>query len=167
MLKNNVNGIFVSIHANASISSKISGFETYFLSQNPTNEDARTTAALENNVVILEDRSRRKSYNDVDLIEALMITTQIQKESAMLAQHIQKGMDKRIWEFKSRGVKKADFFVLRGALMPAVLVEMGYMSNRRELSYLKKTGYQRKVAEGIGRGIIEFIKKYNKMIKNK
>jgi N-acetylmuramoyl-L-alanine amidase len=167
MLKNNVNGIFVSIHANASISRRISGFETYFLSQNPTNEDARTTAALENNVVILENSSRRKSYNDVDLIEALMITTQIQKESSLLAQHIQKGMDKRISEFKSRGVKKADFFVLRGALMPAVLVEMGYMSNRRELGYLKRTGYQRKIAEGIGTGIIEFIKKYDKMIKNK
>lgn len=167
MLKNNVNGIFVSIHANASISRKISGFETYFLSQNPTNEEARTTAALENNVVILEDSSMRKSYDDVDLIEALMITTQIQKESSMLAQHIQKGMDKRIWEFKSRGVKKADFFVLRGALMPAVLVEIGYMSNRKELRYLKRADYQKKIADGIGKGIIEFIKKYNKMIKNK
>lgn len=167
MLKNNVNGILVSIHANASISTKIAGFETYFLSQNPTNEEARTTAALENNVVILEDSSMRKSYNDVDLIEALMITTQIQKESSMLAHHIQKGMDRRIWEFKSRGVKKADFFVLRGALMPAVLVEIGYMSNRKELRYLKRRDYQKKIAQGIGNGIVEFIKKYNKMIKNK
>lgn len=167
VLRNNVNGILVSIHANASISSRISGFETYFLSQNPTNEEARTTAALENNVVILEDRSRRKSYDDVDFIEALMITTQIQRESALLAQHIQRGLDKKIWEFKSRGVKKADFFVLRGALMPAVLVEIGYMSNRKELKYLRRSSYQRKVSRGIANGIHSFIKKYNEMIKNK
>ena len=163
-LKKGTNGIFVSIHVNASVSHKVSGFETYFLSQNPTNEEARSTAALENNVVILEDEKSRKKYRDADLIEALMITTQIQKESSMLADTVQKDMDKIIWEFKSRGVKKADFFVLRGALMPAVLVEVGYITNRKERGYLLKSSYQKKVARGIASGIIDFIDTYNKEI---
>lgn len=166
LLQNKKNGLLVSIHVNASVSKRISGFETYFLSQNPTNEDARTTAALENNVVVLEGRSK-KSYDDVSHVEALMLTTQIQKESSMAAKSIQRSMDKAIWRFKSRGVKKADFFVLRGALMPAVLVELGYISNRKEMRYLKRSSYQKKIAQGIANGIVSFIKKYNKIIKNK
>jgi len=166
-LTKNSNGIFVSIHVNASLSKKISGFETYFLSQNPTNEEARTTATLENNVIIMENKSSKGRYNDVEYLEALMLTTQIQKESSLLAVSIQNSIDKKIHEFKSRGVKKADFFVLRGALMPAALVEIGYISNRKELLYLKKNPYQKKIAKGISDGIIRFIKKYNSMIKNK
>jgi len=164
-LKKNSNGIFVSIHVNASISSKISGFETYFLSQNPTNEEARKTAALENNVVILENqRSGKKKYEDVDYIEALMLTTQIQKESSLLADSVQKNIDKNISEFKSRGVHKADFFVLRGALMPAVLVEVGFITHLKEMKYLKTDDYQDKLAEGIVDGVTTFINQYNKMI---
>jgi N-acetylmuramoyl-L-alanine amidase len=164
-LKKDTNGIFVSIHVNASISSRISGFETYFLSQNPTNEEARKTAALENNVVILENQSSgKKKYGDVDYIEALMMTTQIQKESSLLAESVQKSLNKKITEFKSRGVHKADFFVLRGALMPAVLVEVGFITNKKELGYLKTDKYQDKLAEGIVDGIITFIDQYNELI---
>ncbi len=132
LLKKGVNGIFVSIHCNAAVVSKISGFETYYLSQNPSNEEARTTAVLENNVIVFESPEKRKRYSDVDIIEALMLTTQIQKESSMLAFAIQKGLDRNISEFKSKGVKKADFFVLRGCLMPSALVEVGYITNTKE-----------------------------------
>jgi len=164
-LKKDTNGLFVSIHVNASISSRISGFETYFLSQNPTNEEARKTAALENNVVILENQgSGKKKFEDVDYIEALMMTTQIQKESSLLAGSVQRNIDKNIKEFKSRGVHKADFFVLRGALMPAVLVEVGFITHQKEIKYLKTDDYQDKLAEGIVNGIVAFITQYNKLI---
>jgi len=166
-LRKGNNGLFVSIHVNASISSRISGFETYYLSQNPTNEEARKTAALENNVVILERNSGSKGkYDDVDQIEALMMTTQIQRESALLAESIQKNMDKNIKEFRSRGVQRADFFVLRGALMPAVLVEVGFITNTKEASFLQRADYQNKVSKGICDGIADFIEEYNKMIKH-
>lgn len=166
LLKKNENGIFLSIHVNSSLSSRISGYETFFLSQNPTNEEARNTAALENNVVILEDRSKRKAgHDDVDYIEAMMITTQIQKESSALAASIQDGMAKKNRTFGSRGVKKADFYVLRGVLMPAALVEIGYISNAKESGYLKKDSHREAVAEGISQGVELFIKKYNGLIK--
>jgi len=169
MLRKHENGIFLSIHVNASLSGKISGFETYFLSQNPTNEDARNTAALENNVVILEDpgKNSRKKYGDIDYIEATMITTQIQKESALLAASIQKGMEKKNRVFKSRGVRKADFYVLRGVLMPAVLVEVGFITNRKELQYLKKSSHQKKIADGVADGVVRFIRSYNRMVSGK
>ncbi len=164
-LRKNYNGIFVSIHINASIVNRISGFETYFLSQNPTNEAARKTAALENNVIILEKKKKRKKFKDVELVEALMMTTQIQRESAVLAQCVQRRLNREIHRFKSRGVHKADFFVLRGSLMPAILVEAGFITNKKEAAWLTKSSYQDKIAKGISRGLSDFIKKYNKTIK--
>ncbi len=164
-LKENQNGIFISVHANASVSTIVSGFETYYLSQNPSNEEARKTAALENNVIILEDRPRGKRFGDIEYIEALMITTQIQKESTVLADEIQKEMDGNITQFKSRGVKKADFYVLRGVLMPAVLVEIGFISNKKESTYLQKGWYQEKIVQGVTHGIQRFIRRYNSMIR--
>ncbi len=166
-LKKKVNGIFLSIHVNASLSRKITGYETYFLSQNPTNEDARNTAALENNVIILEEKADSdKSHGDIDYIEAMMLTTQIQKESALLAESIQNGIGNMVKESKSRGVKKADFFVLRGVLMPASLVEIGYITNTRESALLLKRSYQAQVAEGIARGVANFIQRYNRIIRD-
>ncbi|MBN1495279.1 MAG: N-acetylmuramoyl-L-alanine amidase [Spirochaetes bacterium] len=166
LLKKSENGIFLSVHVNSALSSRISGYETYFLSQNPTNEDARNTAALENNVIVLEEKhDGGGTHDDVDYIEAMMITTQIQKESAALAACIQKGLSKKNRAFASRGVKKADFFVLRGVLMPAVLVEIGYISNIKEARQLKKEDHQRAVAAGIAEGVELFIKKYNSLIK--
>jgi N-acetylmuramoyl-L-alanine amidase len=155
-------GLFVSIHVNASIVPKMTGFETYFLSQNPTNEEARSTAALENDVVILENPGRRKSYDDIAQIEALMLTNQIQRESRQLAEKIQHAMGANK-SFPSRGVKTADFFVLRGSLMPAALVEIGYITNKKELSQLVTDQYQEKIARSIALGISDFLSKYGQI----
>ena len=152
-------GLFVSIHVNASIVPKMSGYETYFLSQNPTNEEARSTAALENNVVVLENPGRRKSYDDIEYIEALMLTTQIQKESRLLADKIQRSIGS-VKGSPSRGVKTADFFVLRGSLMPAALVEIGYITNRNEVKKLITPEYQNKIAGRIAEGVSSFISLY-------
>ena len=160
-LTRNTNGLFISIHVNASVVPKMNGYETYFLSQNPTNAEARSTAALENDVVVLENPGRRKSYDDVEYIEALMVTTQIQKESRMLAEKIQGTMSHAIKEFPSRGVKTADFFVLRGSLMPAALVEIGYITNKKEMEQLKTDSYQQKIAETVADGIGAFLKAYD------
>ena len=153
-------GVFVSIHVNASVVPKNNGYETYYLSQTPTNSDARSTAALENNVVVLENPGRRRSYDDVEYIEALMATTQIQKESRTLAETIQKKMSGSMKEFPSRGVKTADFFVLRGSLMPAALVEIGYITNKKEVARLTDDTYQDKVASSVASGIGAFLKSW-------
>jgi N-acetylmuramoyl-L-alanine amidase len=161
-LTQEMGGIFVSIHVNASIVPKMTGFETYFLSQNPTNEEARSTAALENDVVILENPGRQKSYDDIAQIEALMLTTQIQRESRQLADKIQRAMGANK-SFPSRGVKTADFFVLRGSLMPATLVEIGYITNKKELTRLIDEQYQEKIARSIAQGISDFLSKYGQI----
>ena len=158
------NGIFISVHVNASVSPKSSGFETYFLSRDPTSDDARVTATMENNVVVLETRKKHK-YDDVEFVEALMLTAQIQQESGFLAEKIQTNMASRMTESESRGVKRADFFVLRGSLMPAVLVEIGYITNKKELNLLITDRYQSKAAEAVADGVLSFISDFNKLSK--
>ncbi len=165
-LRKSNNGIFLSIHINASISRRISGYETYFLSQNPSNEDARSTAALENNVIVYEKgKNRKEKYGDIEYIVAHMMTTQIQRESSMLAETVQVGMSSKNRYFKSRGVRKADFFVLRGALMPAVLVEVGFITNSKESKWLTRSSHQKRIARGISAGILNFLKKYNRTVR--
>ena len=87
-----------------------------------------------------------------------MATTQIQKESRILSESIQKKMGGTIRDFPSRGVKTADFFVLRGSLMPATLVEIGYITNKKEVAKLTDDTYQDRVASAIASGIGSFLK---------
>ena len=83
----------------------------------------------------------------------------------MLANAIQRVMRSKLKKFESRGVRKADFFVLRGSLMPAALVEVGFITNPTEAKQLNRADYQTKIAEAIAGGIASFIAEYNKAFK--
>ena len=56
-----------------------------------------------------------------------------------------------------RRVAQAPFFVLRGAGMPSVLVEMGFLTNKAEAAMLKNASYQKRIAEALSAGIVEFL----------
>jgi N-acetylmuramoyl-L-alanine amidase len=62
---------------------------------------------------------------------------------------------------KDRGVRQANFYVLRNNFMPAVLVECGFLSNKSEEKLLRQLDHRERLAEGISRGIIEFAKLYH------
>lgn len=59
---------------------------------------------------------------------------------------------------ENRGIKQGNFFVLRNARVPAVLVEGGFISNPMEAALLAEPAYQRRVADGIGQGILRFLR---------
>lgn len=56
-------------------------------------------------------------------------------------------------------VAQAPFFVLRGAAMPAVLVEMGFLTERDEAALLNQPGYQERIAAALARGIVNYLKR--------
>jgi N-acetylmuramoyl-L-alanine amidase len=64
-------------------------------------------------------------------------------------------------KLKDRGVHQAGFFVLVGAAMPAVLVEIGYLSSARDITTLKTTAGQRSIARAIARGVVRYEKTYS------
>ena len=141
--------IFVSIHINASRSTRPRGTETYFLNLS-TDPDAAEVAAREN-----ASSTRRLSELN-HLLQKVMNNSKI-TESRELATRIQDAMASTLLPSKNdarnRGVKKAPFYVLLGAQMPAVLVEVAYLSNQKDEALLNDPNYRQKVAESIAYGI--------------
>lgn len=75
------------------------------------------------------------------------------KTSTRMASYVQKALI-MLTGRKNRGVKKADFAVLRETTMPAILVECGFMTNKEEANLLKSTNYQQQCAQAIFFGIL-------------
>ncbi len=141
-------GVFISIHGNASLSPKSHGFEVYYLSLNPENEESRR-------VMLRENQSSGSA--EVRSIESWMLNARIQTESKMLARLMNSRLSSRLEGLvSSRGIKRADFAVLRGSLMPAILVEVGYLTNPREASLMTGWKYRSRFALGIAEALEEF-----------
>jgi len=141
--------LFISLHVNAHKDGRIHGLETYFLNM-ATDQRAVMVAAREN-------ATSEKNISDLQtILNDLMMNTKI-RESSRLAHQVQKGMvggaKKRYKGIRSLGVKQAPFYVLIGAQMPAVLVEVGFLSNRTERKRLTNKTYQERLAAGICDGI--------------
>ena len=155
-MANDANGkLFVSIHANSNPNSKVQGFETYLLRPGKS-EDAIEVASRENSVIKLEEKTQQyENLTGENLIMATMAQSMFMKESENLASMIQSELDKKL-DTPNRGVKQAGFYVLVGASMPNVLVEVGYLSNPTEEKRLKQSEYKQRVAESIYEGIKQF-----------
>jgi N-acetylmuramoyl-L-alanine amidase len=79
----------------------------------------------------------------------------------MLAYYISNVTARRL-SLKNRGVKSARFHVLKGTRMPAVLVEVGFITNQRELAKLKDRNYRNDLSDAIARGILSYKKEFEK-----
>src|SRR5213080_5021415 len=151
--------LFVSIHANAHREAAADGVETYFLSSEATDSTARQVAALENGVVQLEQSTGRASgQGQVDIVKAILwdlAQSEFQVESSRLAEVVHDSMTQSL-RISNRGVKQAGFYVLGGAAMPAILLEIGFVTNPREERKLKDTKYRDEIARAIFAGLAEY-----------
>jgi len=144
--------IFVSIHVNAARNRNARGVETYVLN---VTDDKR---ALE--VAALENKATKKSLSDLQgILKDIMLNSKLE-ESLILAQSVQDSLVAETKQ-KSLGVKQAPFYVLVGAQMPSILVEAGFLSNSAFAEKVKRSSYQKQIAEGIFEGILKYIEKYN------
>jgi len=146
--------LFISLHANAHKNSKLQGLETYILNI-ALDEESMNVAAREN-------ATSTKNISDLQMIlNDLMLNTKI-NESSRLAKFVHKGLVKELRKrykiVKNRGVRQAPFYVLIGAEMPAILVEVGYITNSIENRRLKSVSYLKRAASGIVKGIDLYIK---------
>jgi N-acetylmuramoyl-L-alanine amidase len=150
----------VSIHANASPTEASAasrrGYETYYLSPIASDAEARRSAALENGALAAD--LPKENEDGMDAIFSNMLVEGHRGESVLLAEEIQKGLTKTIGkQSPDRGVRKANFFVLRCTYMPSVLVEIGFVTNPEEGKLLNTAEYREKVADGIVEGIMNFL----------
>jgi len=149
--------LFVSIHANAHREAAADGVETYFLSSEATDSTARQVAAAENGVIQLEQPAGRGT-GQVDIVKAILwdlAQSEFQVESSRLAEVVHDSMTQTL-RISNRGVKQAGFYVLGGAAMPAILLEIGFVTNPREERKLKDTKYRDEIARAIASGLAEY-----------
>ncbi|GAB4443564.1 MAG: N-acetylmuramoyl-L-alanine amidase [Turneriella sp.] len=143
-------GVFISIHCNSTLSPRVKGFEVYYLALNPDNTRVRQIMLRENL------RFERSSY--IRRLKSQLMNAQIQRESKILARGVFSGLTNGLdGMIKPRKVKKADFAVLRGALMPAILIEAGYLTNGDDLKVLSSESYRKAFAQGVSKGIGAFL----------
>lgn len=161
LLKGTRFGVFISIHVNSSPSSpSIRGFETYFLSEARTDHERRV-AAIENAPLQLDAELDGGDVEDVDLTFILRELQNLDHQhwSSLLAEGIQSELE-GVHPGPNRGVKQGPFAVITNALMPAVLVEVGFISNREEERVLSRREFQRGVAAALAQGVRDFFLRY-------
>jgi N-acetylmuramoyl-L-alanine amidase len=144
--------LFVSIHANASRARGARGSEVYFLSYQASDDESRRMAQLEG---MAEPLGGATPGSDLALILWDMAQAEHLEESSALASRIQEELAV-VTGSEGRGVKQAPFRVLVGAAMPAVLVEVAFISNPEEEKLLGSDGYQATIAASLARGIERF-----------
>ena len=136
--------LYVSIHANASLDKKASGYEVWYLSPG-----YRRTVI---------DKSQ--ADNDKTLFPILnsMMEEEYTTESILMSKFIMDGLQAQIGsESKSRGIKAEEWFVVRNSNMPAVLIEIGFVTNQKEALNLANPEYLKKTSLGIYNGIQAFV----------
>ncbi|MDE0301126.1 MAG: N-acetylmuramoyl-L-alanine amidase [Candidatus Poribacteria bacterium] len=140
--------LFISIHANAAANTGASGVETYYLAL-ASDETAQRTAARENS-------GAGYGIQELDTLVAKILKESKSEESRRLARYVQSELVNST-NAKDRGVKHAPFVVLIGTKVPAILVEVGFLSHRAEAHKLTKKAYKRNIAEAIANGIDRYV----------
>jgi N-acetylmuramoyl-L-alanine amidase len=145
--------LFVSLHMNASPNLEARGLETYYLDN--TNDEASIRLAAR------ENSTSRKKISDLQFILSDMMQNVKLEDSISLAHHLQgaavSGMSRKMSDVKDLGVKKALFYVLVGARMPSVLVEMFFITHRVEGRAMNDEGHQDAMVDAL----LEGIRNYN------
>lgn len=150
--------LFISIHVDAQPGGRSSarGFTTYHLGQART-DDALAVARRENAVIELEEGAEPPNLQQLEIILATVDRDAYRRESRLLAGHIQNGLRGAV-DSQDRGARQGPYYVLMTpGLLPAVLVELGYITNRADEAQLKDPGRQDRIARALADTIENFL----------
>ena len=157
---------FVSIHVNAMPegrrADRVSGVETYFLSDAKT-EDQQRVAQMENEAIRFQTGTSSAPTGPLGFILRDLQLNEYLRESAQLAQLVQDSAA-RIHPGGDRGVQQAGFMVLTTARRPAILVETGFATNRTDGAFLASSLGQHKIASAIAEGIVAYLLEFERKL---
>ncbi len=143
--------LFLSIHINASYKKNTRGFEVYIMSDRASDDEAQNVANTENAVVEMEDTA---PTTEVNAILWSMAMNEFMKEAGEFCAFIKSRFGKMFSD--NRGIKQAGFYVLKGAHMPSALVEIGFLTNKRDRKILKKSSNRQLIAEKLYASIKDY-----------
>lgn len=145
--------LFISVHFNASVDNKSSGFETYYLD----NHKDKVIKKVEN----IENKDLKGDELTINKILIDLVIERTAPSSKKLATYIHKSLDKRItrkFSMKNRDIRPGLFYVLALSKRPGVLIEGGFMTNGRELQKINSDKYLNTYAQSVANGIISYQK---------
>jgi N-acetylmuramoyl-L-alanine amidase len=148
--------LFLSIHLNASTRKNATGAETYYLAKSATDDEAGKLAAQENQA------ASRQTASAIDLVLWDLAQNQYLAESSQLAESIQRRLNE-VAGTRDRGVRQAPFRVLMGATMPAILVEVGFISNADEEGKLSGGDYRDQIVRALAASINEYLARLDRL----
>jgi N-acetylmuramoyl-L-alanine amidase len=148
---NNKADLFVSLHANASPRPSTSGAEVFYLSLDEYGDAAERAAHADSEALPVFGGGSR----DIELILWDMAQARYIKESASLAQSVEASLRQRV-PMSARAIQQAPFRVLVGANMPAVLVEMGFITNPGQEKQLQSDEFQNLIVQALVESISRF-----------
>ena len=144
--------LFLSIHANSSPSRSAAGMETFYLNFTTSKDDLDVAAR--------ENASSAKSIHDLsDLVRRITLQDKVEESREFAARVQSAGFEltrKTHGSVRNRGVKKAPFVVLIGARMPSILVEIGFLTNSKEESLMRKAEHRDRIAEALFKGVARY-----------
>ncbi len=147
--------LFVSIHANSSPLASVYGLEVFSL-DDLNDQDQNEAQRKYNERLIFKNISIKAKDMKAQSIIADMLYTHKQGESTALAAYVAKRGAKLLYT-KNRGAKKARFFVLRNTLIPAILIEVGFLTSLKEEKLFTTDAYKQKTANSLARSILEYM----------
>jgi N-acetylmuramoyl-L-alanine amidase len=134
---------------NSSLDKKAAGFEVWYL--NPGYR----------RLVLSQTPGGEDVSKELFSIFNTMMEEEFTTESILIAKFVLEGLQTQVGsQSHSRGIKPEEWFVIRNANMPSVLVEMGFVSNREEAELLSDSAYLNKIAAGIYNGIVDFVRHF-------
>lgn len=152
--------LFVSVHANASIDRSAHGAEVFFLAlDGATDAESHALAAQENAALAALDPSSASHAVASDDVASILVDVAREEtitRSSRLAESVVDAF-RAGRAVPDRGIKQADFAVLRSVGMPSILVEIGFVTNAEDARRLATAAYRQRIAEGIALGIENFL----------
>lgn len=142
--------LFISIHFNSSPIKSVKGSESYIMSKEATDLWSKEVAEKENLTL-----SKAEEGEDLSLILWNLAQNQFVVESASIAGELQEKLN-QLFNTKDRGVRQAPFAVLEGAQMPAVLLEIAFLSNPEEAKQVKDEKFVENVVSSIKEVLLKF-----------
>ena len=141
--------LFISVHVNSSLNKNSSGYEVWYLSPG-----YRRTVL---------DKSVAEDKTLFDIMN-IMTEEEYTRESVMIAKFIMDGLQTQIGkESTARGIRAEEWFVVKNSNMPAVLIELGFVSNEKEALLLNDDKYLKKATLGIYNGIAAFVTHFERL----
>ncbi len=142
--------LFVSVHINANRNRQVSGVEVYYPRESIVDPTLPFPPSVQPEDVALPTTAIKQILWD-------LVLSRTRRQSVRLALHLCRALRSRL-KTTCRGIHGARFVVLREAMMPAVLVEVGYVSNQFDAQRLGDSTYRQQIAEAITDGLLAYVR---------